>query len=670
MINTLGRFTTACLQALCVRHDALLVLGLIACTQPSVASAPSEGADRTAFEHAYVVPAGWVESHRDDLILLAAPEADSWIVLAQVEGKDADSAMATAWQRYDRARAPSLLTSTPLPNQNGWVDGRSYHYLQPASTKRSLSARAMRQGKNWVVRIEDLDTSVAARHAAELNSIREGLLPKGYQRESFAERTANVLTAKRIKELTEFVKISQQRLRVPGISIGVIEHGKIVFAGGFGVRTPDQPARVDADTLYLIASNTKSLTSLMLAKLVDEGKISWETPVVRVMPAFKLADSSLTERVLLKHLSCACAGLPYRNLDWEFAPPNASASLAFDILARMRPTSPFGTSYQYSNPPAAAAGFVGAHVAYPELSLDEAYDEAMATHVFAPLKMSRTTFDFERAMRGNYAPSHGIGMRGDLERVDPKRDRQIHAFRPTGGAWSSVNDLLKYLKLELSGGKLSDGTQHLSSEALHARWAAQVETGVDAWYGLGLDTDVSRGTPMLFHGGRLYGQRSNMVWWPEHNVGLVILMNASTGNILMDAFPRKMLEVLFDAQPEAESMVLAAAVGEQSRWQAWRSSWEFPAKREHVQGLASRYHHPWLGALRVVSSTQATRFEFAAWGASVASRVNANGLNEFVMAIPSPPPPLIEGNSPQGRTLTMRDAQHEYVFVEVDTPKP
>ncbi|MBO7942128.1 beta-lactamase family protein, partial [Streptomyces sp. S9] len=116
-------------------------------------------------------------------------------------------------------------------------------------------------------------------------------------------------------------------LGVPGLSLGIVQGGKVVYAGGFGVREAGKPEPVDADTLYLIASNTKSLTTLMLATLVDEGRLRWDTPVAEVLPDFKLADAQATAQMQIKHLSCACAGLPYRNLDWEFAPPDAPASI-------------------------------------------------------------------------------------------------------------------------------------------------------------------------------------------------------------------------------------------------------------------------------------------------------------------------------------------------------
>ncbi len=621
---------------------------------------------KTPSGHGFIVPQDWTQVRRGHAVVLQAPEGGSWIALVEVDAGDATDAVAQAWMRYAGRPPPELLMAAPLANRNGWVDGRNHVYRSPAGEPRQLSARVMRNGKHWVVRIDDLAMAVAGKRAADLSLIRDEFLPAGHVGESFAGRKAHALDADKVEELKAFVGRSQRLLDVPGISIGIVQGGKVVYAGGFGVRESGKPEPVDADTLYPIASNTKSLTTLMLAKLVDEGRFRWDTPVVELLPGFKLADADVAAKMQVRHLSCACAGLPYRNMDWEFAPADAPASIVFDILSRMRPTSAFGSSYQYTNPPAAAAGYLGGHVAYPELELGQAYDRAMATRVFEPLGMTRTTFDFDRAMRGNFARSHGVGMDGRTALIDPRRDRQMRAVRPTGGAWSNVNDLLAYLKLELNGGRLADGRRHLSEAALRERWKPQIGTGRQSWYGLGLDTDVSNGTPMLYHGGRLYGQRSNMVWWPEHDVGLVVLMNASTGNVLMDAMPRKLMEVLFDGQPQADSMVAAAAATEREQREARRGEWTFPIDSEHAALLASRYRNDRLGELRVEQSQGNLRFRFDAWDMPVASRRSVDGAVEFVGAIPSPPPPLVAGSSASGRTLRLRDAQNEYVFTEAE----
>jgi len=127
-------------------------------------------------------------------------------------------------------------------------------------------------------------------------------LPKGFTRESFARRKAATLDAARLARLSAFTEQAMQELRVPGVAVGIVQNGKVVFADGFGVRELGKPEKPDANTLFMVASNTKALTTLMLAKLVEAHRFGWETPVTSLLPSFKLGDTTTTRQVLVKHL--------------------------------------------------------------------------------------------------------------------------------------------------------------------------------------------------------------------------------------------------------------------------------------------------------------------------------------------------------------------------------
>ena len=95
----------------------------------------------------------------------------------------------------------------------------------------------------------------------------------------------------------------------------LIDQGKVVYEGGIGVKELDKPVRVDANTLFMAASNTKGMTTLLLAKLVDENKLHWDEPVTKVYPNFKLADENITKQIEIKHLICACTGMPRQDFE-------------------------------------------------------------------------------------------------------------------------------------------------------------------------------------------------------------------------------------------------------------------------------------------------------------------------------------------------------------------
>ena len=116
--------------------------------------------------------------------------------------------------------------------------------------------------------------------------------------------------------------------------------------------------------------------------------------------------------MLVKHLICACTGLPRQDFEWLFQFEGVTPEGALATLGTMQPTSKFGEMFQYSNPLAAAAGFTGGHVAFPELELGAAYDQAMQTRVFDPLGMTATTFDYAAALAGNHAVPHAPDIDG------------------------------------------------------------------------------------------------------------------------------------------------------------------------------------------------------------------------------------------------------------------
>ncbi len=172
--------------------------------------------------------------------------------------------------------------------------------------------------------------------------LQDSLRPKGYERETFAGKKPLPLTAERVALLKEFITTGQKQLGIPGVAISLFDGGKVVFEGGFGVRELGKPKPVGADTLFLAASNTKGMTTLMLAKLVDEGKLAWDMPVSKVYPSFKLGDAETTSHVLIKHLVCACTGLPRQDLEWIFEYKSATPKTELDLLGTMAPTTKFG----------------------------------------------------------------------------------------------------------------------------------------------------------------------------------------------------------------------------------------------------------------------------------------------------------------------------------------
>jgi CubicO group peptidase (beta-lactamase class C family) len=618
----------------------------------------------TVVGNAFVAPKDWSIHVKGTATILTAPEGDSAVALVDVQAKTSEEALAAAWQAYKPDAKWPIKVTNDLPDRDGWSRRRVYEYQTSPNEKRGVAAIVLYSGSNWTVAIEDMADAVAEKRGAQVALIFGRLLPKGYTRESFAGKKANTLDQARIAELGRFVEQGEKVLGVPGVGLGLVQNGKVVFADGFGVKELGGTEKPDGDTLFMVASNTKAMTTLLLAKLVDEHRMTWQTPVTTLLPSFRLGDAETTRSVLVKNLICACTGMPRQDLEWIFEYGDMTPKSTFTLLATMQPTSKFGELFQYSNLMAAAAGYTGAHVIYPDAEFGAAYDRAMRSYVFDPLQMRSTTFDMARALSGNHAAAHAPDVDGMPAKAMTAINEAVIPLRPAGGAWSSVRDMLDYVSMELAEGKLPDGTTYISKEPLLERRAPQVYIGKDISYGMGLMVDKTYGIPVVHHGGDLVGYHSDMIWLPEQNVGAVILTNGNPGWVLRDRLRRKLLEVLFDGHPEADAGLDADAKNYYSSLAADRKLLTIPADANETAKLAKHYSNASLGDIAVSTSGAATVFDFGEWKSEVATRKNPDGTISFITTVPGANGFEFVVGSGSKRTLTIRDAQHEYVFQE------
>lgn len=616
----------------------------------------------------FAVPAGWSISTGPSLVVLEPPEQDSHVAVVDVRASDAATAVASAWAAYGPGRKRPLKLATPVPARNGWDERQTFDYETSPNERAAVQAIAFRAGETWTVVILDGTQPTFEKRAAPVSLIVQSLRPKGYQRESFADRKAQRLTPERIEQMKIFVETSMKKLGIPGASIAFIDSGKVVFEGGLGVRELGQATPVDANTLFMAASNTKGMTTLLLARLVDEKKLKWEQPVTEVYPAFKLGDPDTTRQVLVKHLICACTGLPRQDLEWLFEFKQATPESSLALLGTMRPTSRFGEVVQYSNLMASAAGYIGAHIYHPSRDLGAAYDRAMQEMIFTPLGMTSTTFDYARALNGNHASPHGDDIHRHPAVASMAFNYSVAPHRPAGGVWvwTSAHDLIQYVQLELARGKLPNGKQLVSEENLLARRQPQIQTGEDQSYGMGLSIDSTWGVKVVHHGGSMAGFKSDLMFLPDHGIGAVLLTKSDTGGMLLRPFMRRLLEIVFDGKQEAVGDVDGRAARYKALIAKERQRLVAPAAKDEADRLARRYTNTALGELTVRHEEAATEFDFGEWKSTVASRKNDDGSVSFITIDPAISGfEFVVGERSGKRVLVIRDGQHEYVFTEV-----
>ena len=618
----------------------------------------------TVMGNTFIAPKDWTVKVKGPATVLEAPEGGSCIALVDVAAKDHDEALAEAWKAYKPEAKWPVKVSNDLPDRDGWSKRRAYEYLTSPNEKRGVAALVFYSGTSWTVVIEDMADAVAEKRAGQIGVALGRLLPKGYSRESFADKKANTLDQARIAELGRFIEQGQRETGVPGVALGLVQDGRVIFAGGFGVKELGGTAKPDGDTLFMIASNTKALTTLMLAKLVEEHKMNWDTQVTALYPDFKLGDAATTNSVLVKHLICACTGMPRQDLEWLFDYGKMTPQSSMTLLGTMQPTSKFGDLFQYSNLMAAAAGYTGGHILYPNMEIGKAYDKAMQTLVFDPLEMRETTFDFGKAEKTNHAEPHAPDIDGKPAKALMSVNYSVIPVRPAGAAWSSVNDMLEYVSMELADGKLPDGKTYIDEGPLLERRKPQVYMSKDDSYGMGLMVDKTYGVPVVHHGGDMIGYHSDMIWLQQQNVGAVILTNGNPGWLIRSRFRRKLLEVLFDGRQEANDLLAADAKSYFAEIAAERKLLTVPADATESTKLAKHYWNASLGDIDVSMSRGKTYFDFGEWKSEVATKKNPDQTISFETTVPGMSGFEFVVGTGAKKTLTLRDAQHEYIFEE------
>jgi len=613
----------------------------------------------------FKVPAQWSIVTGKDIVILEAPEPDTHIVIFDAQANDAASAVNAAWAAYKPNSKRPVKLVTPQPAKEGWDERQVFNYETSPNERATVVALALRAGSSWTVLILDGTDPTVEKRSAAVGLVFESLRPKSYKRESFAGRQAHPLDPEHIAKLTTFVESSMKQLGIPGVSLALIDHGKIVYQGGFGVRELGKSERVDENTVFMAASNTKGMTTLLLAELVDQKKLRWDQPVVEVYPSFKLGDAETTKKVLVKNLICACTGLPRQDLEWLFEYKNATPASELALLGTMQPTSKFGEAFQYSNLMAAAAGYIGAHLVYPDRELGAAYDAAMQKMIFDPLGMKSTTFDYAKALARDHATPHGDDIDGHPEVASMDINYSIVPARPAGAVWTSSADLIRYVQLELTQGKLPDGRQLVSPENLLMRRSPQVQLGEDSSYGMGLITDHTYGVQVISHGGSMSGFKSNWFALPEYGVAAALLTNSDNGGMLLGPFSRRLLEVLFDGKPEAEAEITSRAASHKAQLAKDRERLVVPPDPAAVAVLAKHYSSKELGELEVTSKDGKTIFDLGEWKSTVASRKNYDGTTSFITIDPGTDGfEFVVAEREGKRVLVIRDGQHEYTFTE------
>ncbi len=618
----------------------------------------------TASGASFTASPGWIVEERADRVVLTAPEKDVAVALLELKAADRDAALAAAWAQWKPGFDLKVANAVDAPARDGWDAVSQVVYVTPTAEQRLVIGLARRKGEVWYVALLDGSAAGVDRRGAQLGIVIESFTVPGLDKETFAGKTAHTLDKARLDELTAFTETALARTKVPGAAIAVVQGGKVVYARGFGVRERGDKAAVTPKTLFMIGSIGKSLTTLMLARLVEDKRFDWDTPITRVLPSFVLGDAATTAKVTMRHTACACTGMPRQDLEFIFE-GQVSAEDRLASMAQMTPTTGFGETFQYSNLMVSAGGFAGAHAFAPRKKLGPAYDDAMKALVFKPLGMKASTFDFKVVAGSNHAAPHPFGLDGEPAAMPITLERWVQPLRPAGGLWSNVEDMARVILLELGRGKL-DGKQVIGEEFLLARRQPQVKIDDELSYGLGLVVGTSRGLHVLTHSGGTMGFNSEMLILPEHGVGLIILTNTGSGGIFNGSVERRLIELLFDATPRAAEDLERRTAETYKQLAEENKLIQVPPDAAWFGKLAGTWQAPGLGAIELRTDKGQAVLDSGDWKVTVGKKTDRDGTVKLVATTgPFAGLELVPTDQDGTTRLMLIDAQRSYVFERV-----
>jgi CubicO group peptidase (beta-lactamase class C family) len=316
----------------------------------------------------------------------------------------------------------------------------------------------------------------------------------------------------------------------PGMSVGVVHQGEVVFLDGFGQRNIQEGRNVNADTYFRLASTSKAFTAAAVGILVDQGKLNWTDKVTQYLPEFQMQDAWVTREFTIKDLLVHHSGLAGGAGDSMIWPEPSGFSRA-EVIQNLRyltPLTSFRTEFAYSNVLYITAGEIVATVS------DMSYGDFIEQHIFAPLDMTCFAGDVPSVKLKNSAMGYAHNDNKGLYPVPRNSIQQAQQMSvAAGGIVCNARSMTKWVKA-----LLSPETLPFSMSVLNAVWSPQtvltVSDSEEEWdntlfktYGLGWRIADMLGYKLISHTGTLSGYQAYVALLPELEVGVVVLNNGS-----------------------------------------------------------------------------------------------------------------------------------------------
>lgn len=547
--------------------SALLLALLVACTPIRPETTPPPGGTvplatpALAAADTYVdpeglfqvpLPTGWTAQPAAGYTVLLSPAEAIRLYLLTVSADSAEAAVAAGWAQVDPTFDVAVEETLTPPTEGGVEEVAVVNYKFDEGQNTVYQAVAQRYAGRYYLLLIAGDLTAIQQRQAQLNIISTGFTITALAATDLTA-TAPVLLETVLPQLERFIQDGLTTFGIPGAAVAIVQDGTVVYSAGFGVTAQGGVTPITPQTQMMIGSTGKSLTTLLMATLVDDGIIRWDTPVVEVLPEFAVADPQLTASITLRNLVCACTGVPRRDFELFFNANTLSAEAVVTSLSTFEFFTDFGEAFQYSNQLVATAGYAAAAAAgTPYGQLAAGYSDLLRQRVLAPIGMTNTTLSFDEVrQRGQYAMPHQIGFGATYEPLPLAFEEILTPVARAGAHWSTLEDMTRYLLTELAVGVAPDGTRMVSEANLRETWTPQVPVSANADYGLGWFVSKYQGLALIEHGGNTLGFTSSFGFFPDLNMGIIVLTNGQATNYFNESVRARLIELLFGQEPKA-----------------------------------------------------------------------------------------------------------------------
>ncbi len=335
----------------------------------------------------------------------------------------------------------------------------------------------------------------------------------------------------KLKKLDTDLETIRTDWDIPGMAVAIVKDGKTIFAEGYGLRKAGSNEKVDANTLFGIASLTKAFTSASLAILVDQGKIDWDDKVQDYLPWFELYDPYVSANITIRDLLSHRSGLRTFSGDLLWYGTTYSREEIIRRAKYLKPAYGFREHYGYSNIMYLTAGQI------IEAVTDTTWEDYVQHHFLTPLGMDRSSTTIEAFdQQDNIATPHNLvlGANYPIEYISWQN------IAPAGAVNSSVQDMTHWIKMHLNRGEYK-GKRYFSEQVSYDMWQPVTPFEISKqseslwpsmhWraYGLGWGLFEYQGRKVVNHSGGLDGVISRVFLVPEENMGFIVLTNNING---------------------------------------------------------------------------------------------------------------------------------------------